>query len=268
MSQLPNSPSSGELVLDLEGMPFKTDSGIGSVANLGLLVLRTDQTIEDEFRYLVPATEVGLYGARLHSEVEITPANLRRMETEIAPAVRLLPDVRLDVVGFACTSGALAIGEGSVAARIHDVHPSAHATDPVTAALAAMRALGSRRCALLTPYLPEINEMLCKQLQARGMSIPVLGSFNEPDDNVVARITPGSLEEASVKIGSSSLCDAVLVSCTSLRVARLINGLEARLGKPVTSSNHALAWHMLRLAGYVTPQPGLGRLFALPSSIE
>jgi maleate isomerase len=267
MKQLDDPARSG-LALNLERIPFTTDAGVGSVANLGLLVLRTDQTIEDEFRYLIPSGRVGLYGARLHSEVEITPANLRKMEVEIAPAVRLLPDVQLDVVGFACTSGALAIGEDRVAARIRDALPDTLATDPVTAALAAMRALGSKRCALLTPYVFEINQMLRDQLQNRGMSISVMGSFNERDDNVVARITPESLEQAVLAVGASTSCDSVFVSCTSLRVARRIERLEAALGKPVTSSNHALAWHMLRLAGYPASLPEFGRLYALPLLTE
>ena len=33
------------------------------------------------------------------------------------------------------------------------------------------------------------------------------------------------------------------------------------LGKPVTASNHALAWHMLRLSGIDDALPGRGRLF-------
>jgi maleate isomerase len=33
------------------------------------------------------------------------------------------------------------------------------------------------------------------------------------------------------------------------------------LGKPVTASNHALAWHLLRLAGIEDTVDGFGRLF-------
>jgi maleate isomerase len=39
--------------------------------------------------------------------------------------------------------------------------------------------------------------------------------------------------------------------------------LEADLGKPVTSSNHAMAWHALRLAGIRDPLPRWGRLFTV-----
>jgi len=42
---------------------------------------------------------------------------------------------------------------------------------------------------------------------------------------------------------------------------QLIPALEAELGKPVISSNYAMAWHALRLAGVDEKQPELGRLF-------
>ena len=134
-------------------------------------------------------------------------------------------------------------------------------TDPVTAARAALDALKVRRIALLTPYVRRINESLRAALAARGMEIPVMGSFNQDDDNVVARIAPQSIADAIIGLGASEACDGVFVSCTSLRVARIVEEVEAKLGKPVTSSNHALAWHMLRLAGYTTPLPKRGRLF-------
>ena len=57
----------------------------------------------------------------------------------------------------------------------------------------------------------------------------------------------------------------MFVSCTSLRLVEAVAGIEAELGKPVTSSNHALAWHCLRLAGIDDPRPELGALFALPA---
>lgn len=252
----------GGLEVDLEGLPFETDRGIGSRAALGLLVLETDQTIEDEFRAIWPDQGVALYAARLHNSPQITPETLAEMEGLIAPTTKLLPFmVDLSVVAFACTSGAMVIGEGRVADLIRSIRPNAAVTDPVTASIAALRATGVRRVALLTPYLRTINLRLRDALLARGLEIPVMGSFNEADDDIVARITPKSLLDAIVKIGNSPACDGVFVSCTSLRVARIAEDAEALIGKPVTSSNHALAWHMLRLAGITDDIQGFGRLY-------
>ena len=57
--------------------------------------------------------------------------------------------------------------------------------------------------------------------------------------------------------------DAIFVSCTSLRVAEAVAGVERRTGVPITSSNHAMAWHCLRLAGIEDVVEGAGRLFGL-----
>ena len=57
--------------------------------------------------------------------------------------------------------------------------------------------------------------------------------------------------------------DAVFISCTALRTADVIEDIEAALGKPIVTSNQALAWHALRLMGYEDSVPGLGRLFTL-----
>ena len=65
---------------------------------------------------------------------------------------------------------------------------------------------------------------------------------------------------AELDLGRHREVDAVFVSCTSLCVGEQVEALEAELGKPVTSSNHALAWHALRLAGYKEPISGFGRL--------
>lgn len=256
--------SASDLVSNREQLPFSVDRGVGDRANIGLLVLRTDQTIEDEFRHLLPAAGVALYGARLFSETEITPENLLKMQANIAPTVQLLPDVEFGAVGFACTSGALVIGETTVAERVREVLPQARVTDPVTAVLAALKALAVRRIALLTPYMPEINHRLRNALLERGLDVPVMGSFNEPDDDLVARIDAPSIEDAILTVGEDPACEAVFVSCTSLRVARRVAAIEGRIGKPVTSSNHALAWHLLRLAGIEDTIAEHGRLFTVP----
>ena len=75
------------LIVDREMMAFETDGGIGTKAALGLLVLETDQTIEDEFRFLLPESGIALYGARLHNDAKITPETLAEMEARVVPTV-------------------------------------------------------------------------------------------------------------------------------------------------------------------------------------
>jgi len=157
----------------------------------------------------------------------------------------------------------MVIGEETVFARLRAARPGVACTSPITGALAGLQALGARRIALLTPYIDDINQMMRNYIEARGIEVPVMGTFNNDNDNEVARISAESLEAAVLDLGNHRDVDAVFVSCTSLRVASLIERLEGRLGKPVTASNHAMAWHALRLAGYRQSVPGLGRLMLL-----
>ena len=250
------------LAINRRHIPFELDGGIGARASIGLIVLATDQTIEYEFRKIFDLAGVALYESRIFNSATITPETLQEMEAGIAEATRLiLPGLPLDVVGYGCTSGAMVIGEDNVAARIHEARPGIAWTTPMTAATAAFKTLGASRIALLTPYVEEINQAMRRHIEAKGFTVPVMGSFNEEDDHKAARIAPDSVRRAAVELGRSDLVDTVFVSCTSLRLVDVIGELETELGKPVTSSNHAIAWHALRLAGIDDPLPQFGKLF-------
>lgn len=251
------------------GLPFKLDAGIGARARIGLIVLATDQTIEHEWRLIFHGLSgVALYESRMWNAVRITPETLAALEADIPAAVRvLMPVLPLSVVAFGCTSGAMVLGEARIAARIHAVRPGVPVTTPISGALAAFGALGVRRLAVLTPYARPVNDFVGRYLAERGFEIVVFGSFEEEDDSKVARIDPGSIAEAVLALGCDPRVEAVFVSCTSLRLIEAVSGLEEKLGKPVTSSNHAMAWHALRLAGVDDPLPGFGRLFTRPLRI-
>jgi maleate isomerase len=252
-----------DLLVNRQNMAFQLDDGIAARAAIGLVVLATDHTIEHEWRQiLAPLPGVAFYEARLYNAAEVSPETLREMEKDIAATASLiLPAERMDVLAFGCTSGTIAIGEDEVFARLREARPGIACTTPITAAVAGMKALGARRVALLTPYMDRINRMMRDWLQARGLEVPVMGSFNHENDNEVARISTRSIEAAILELGRHEAVDAVFVSCTSLRVAEIVARCEAALGKPVTSSNHAMAWHALRLAGPRDKVPGFGRLF-------
>ena len=255
-----------ELAETATALSFETDAGIGHRAKLGLIVLETDQTIEPELRGLLGIEGLALYHTRVPSDPEVTSETLARMEANLPAAARLLPvAVGLGVVGYGCTSGSTIIGEENVAkavrAGLGTAYDGLPVTNPLTAVKAAFRALKATRITFVTPYLPEVTGAMRSHLEQEGFVIPMVASFNQSEEDIVARITPESIREAILKAGTATDCDAVFVSCTNLRVAGIIEACEAELSKPVISSNLALAWHMLRLAGISEALPDRGRLF-------
>ena len=265
MSDTATLPDSAEgLLVNRQHIPFELDAGIAERAAIGVIVLGSDQTVEYEFRRLLDLPGVAFYESRIHNAPTITPESLKEMEAGIADCTaRILPGLSLDVVAYGCTSGAMVIGDDNVAARIHEARPGIATTTPMAAAFAAFEALGCRRIALLTPYIDEINQTMRAHIEAGGYAVPAMGSFNEGNDNKVGRISLESICSAALEIGRLDQVDMVFVSCTALRLVDGVAKLEAELGKPVTSSNHALAWHCLRLAGVEDALPQFGRLFTV-----
>ena len=253
--------------VDLGVLPSELDGGLASRAAIGLVVLATDQTMEHEYRAIIRLPGVAFYEARLFNDNAITPETLRAIGPRIAPAVELiLPSIPLDVIAFGCTSATMTLGEAAVFAEIHKARPGVACTTPVTAALAGFKALGARGIGLLTPYAPEVNANLVRYFTGRGVSIAAVATFDRRDDRDAARISVASIEAAAGRMAKTAGVEAIFVSCTSLRVAQSVAKLEAEGGVPVTSSNHAMAWHCLRLAGIDDALPEAGRLFERPAA--
>ena len=247
---------------NIETLDFKTDSGIGDIARIGLIVLQSDQTIEHEFSALLQGEGVALYHSRIPNAMEVTPDTLRQMEMDMPRAAELLPSAfDFDAIGYACTSGATMIGEARVDEIIRGLHANAKTSNPITACKAALNALGLNRIALVTPYAPEVTLEMQANIRMAGIETNAVASFNQSDDFTVARITAESIYEAAVQIGAREDCDGVFVSCTSLRALEIIARAEEALGKPVISSNQALAWHLMRLSGLDLAPKGAGQLF-------
>ncbi len=229
---------------------------------MGLIVLQADETIENDFRRLVPDAAT-LHVSRVPSGHEVTPETLSEMRKHIGQSARLLPGpARFDVVGYGCTSGTSVIGVKTTADLVHGGADTRAVTEPVSALIAACKHLGVSRLALLSPYVAEVSSRMRNVLAENGIETPVFGSFETAEEAVVARITGTSAARAAQDLAQDPAVEAVFISCTNLRTLDIIAGVEERTGKPVLSSNQVLAWHMCRLCGLDATANGVGKLFS------
>jgi len=222
---------------------------IGTRAALGLVVLQSDETIEHDFRRLFPTDRVSLYVSRVASGADVNTDTLATMEAVLPAAAALFPPVAFDVVGYGCTSGTAVIGPDRIAAQLRQGCTAQKVTEPLSALVALCRAHHITRLAFLSPYVASVSQTLRDALAAKGVDTPVFGSFNEAEETKVAKISEQSLYDAALTLGEHEAVQAVFLSCTNLRTLDVIPRIEADLGKPVFSSNMALAWHMAKLAG-------------------
>lgn len=244
-------------------MRYETDTGAGGGRRLGLIVLSTDETLECEARAVLARRAVNLLHARIPARPDVTPQDLRTMAADMTRTAALLP-ADPAAVAYGCTSAAAMIGPAEVARLIRQAHPGVPVTDPMSAAIAALRALGVARIGFVSPYVPEVTAPMRAHLAAQGIETVSEVSFGQREDRTVARIREDSTLAAMAEAArqAKGAAGAIFASCTNLRTFGIIAAAEAELGVPVISSNQALMWHLLGLGGIDAGGWGPGRLFA------
>ncbi len=216
---------------------------------LGLIVLRVDETIEDDFRSLIPQGTARVHVARVQSGDDLNPDSIGDMGARLTQAASLLPHAAdFDVVGYACTSATAQLGADVVRAQITAGIRTRHVTDPLTAALAQIADLGLRRVGILSPYTATVAAPIQSAFEAAGITVPDTLSFDESTEARVARIDPASTHAAALTLAGRAKIDGLFLSCTNLQTLPILEPLRNALGIPVLSSNQALAWHMKKLA--------------------
>ena len=235
------------------------DDGLHPRAKLGFVLLATEQTIEENMFRLCPSG-VGVHFTRAYNPDSITVESLTRQADDLARAARtLLPDGSLDVIGYACTSGSLVIGEDRVFAELSKGAPGARTTSLISGVLRALRAVGATRVAVATPYLDEINDREVTYMERAGFEICAIRGLNLEKDSDMIRVRPDTIARLAASVDRPD-ADAVFISCGALRSIDVVDALEQQLGKPVICSNQAMMWDMLRLAGIDDRIDGYGRL--------
>lgn len=244
----------GKVSLDAEPMQKR----------VGMIILATDHTTEPDFSRMVASQNIGVYVARIEYANPTTPENLRAMQPQLGRAASLiLPDERLDVICYSCTSASVVMGDAAVESAIQSARPDVPVVTPPLAAMLGLEALGAKRIAVLTPYTIETSRPMAAYFSAKGMDIARFTCLGFEDDRQMARISPDALVKLAEQATPDD-ADALFISCTALRSASVVARMEDALGKPVVTSNQATAWNCLRLCGDEKPRSEFGQLMTLP----
>ena len=78
----------------------------------------------------------------------------------------------------------------------------------------------------------------------------------------VRQVQPEQVFELGVQADSKA-AEALVLSCTDMRSVEVIAELEAKLNKPVVTSNQAMMFQAMGFLGFDDRIEGFGRLFAM-----
>ncbi len=230
---------------------------------LGVIVPSLNTVMEHELQCM-GAGVLSVHTMRISSESEGNePEDRQRhllwMETRLPEAAALLAHASVDIICYGCTGGGVLKGpghDGTICAQI-ETNTGIKATTTSLSLTRALEAFGARRISVATPYTPWLNDKVRDYLQGSGFEVLAIQGLST---RAHAAVTPERVAELALSVDRPE-SEAVLISCTNFRTLEIIEPLEARLGKPVVTSNSASMWQMLRLLSDPRVIPGAGRLF-------
>jgi maleate isomerase len=172
----------------------------------------------------------------------------------------LLADARVDVICWNGTSGAWKgiTADQAICAAI-TAETGIPATTGTLAQIEAFRAHKVRRYALAVPYLSEVRDAIVEVYGREGFSCVQNAHLGISTNSAFAEVGLETLRDL-VRQADHPDAEAVVIICTNLAAARVVEDLEQELGKPVHDSLVVSLWHPLRMLGWQQPIPGWGRL--------
>lgn len=238
------------------------DDGPGKF-RIGIVALSNDYVIERDFINMRPSDDVVIYTSRLPNTPDCTVETLQAMAPHISEAASLIvPEGRVDVIAYGCTSGTAVLGYDRIRSLIQSVRPGVACTTPLTSSIEALDQLDCNRIAVLTPYVDEVNAGIAEYLKRENKSIAAFTSFKIADNEQMAKISPASIFTAALEADRDD-AEALFISCTAIRAVEVVDKIEQKLGKPVVTAVQALFWQSLRMSGYTEKVSGYGQLLRL-----
>lgn len=211
---------------------------------IGVLTPQANTTVEPELWSLLPPN-VSMLNARLTSDRGSIQERLVDYTTKFLSTSEQFSNAPVTALAAACTGASYLIGAEAEARIVAEVE-AARQVPFVTAALAsvaALRQIGAKRIALLTPYPESLNRASTPYWEGHGFEVVAKSGPDLEKDAfhpIYAMRDDGVL--AAYERLKDSGADAVLMLGTGMATLRPILEGHSRGWMPAISCNLALVW--------------------------
>ena len=232
----------------------------GGRAKIGVLLPSGNFAAEPELNALMP-TGVSMHFTRLPLKGSARE-DLMGMTSGVEPAAMLMKDTSPNLLVFHCT--AVSTWDAEMDAELCVRMKACTGIRSITtgrALVEALQAVGASNVVLLTPYIDEINEREVAFLNRHDISVVALRGLGLRTPDQMALVSPGNWFDLALTHQRDTV-DAYVISCTAIRTLPVVEEIEAVTGRPVITSNQAMAWYALRQCGIDDWVEGAGALFS------
>lgn len=226
--------------------------------HFGVLIPSTNTTVEIECRLLPPAYQAHV-GRLKSSGGSFSPSR----NEDIDYQSHLLGTARVELMILAQTSASLFADDydGVVTKRMS----TGAGVPAITSAQAvgrAVRALGARRIAIVSPYSEPVNARAAHYFKTKhGLDTIALDGFGATDAYAIGTLGPENARDAFVRLDRPEI-EVFVVPGGNFPTMPSIAAWEREFKKPVVTTNQASMWAMLRAFDSADRLPALGRLLA------
>jgi maleate isomerase len=227
---------------------------------VGLIIPSSNRMVEQEMVRFFPEDVIAHV-----NRLRMTGPNrkpLADLLPDVERAAAELVDAKCEAVAFHCTANSMAEGSGGEAALLEALRrakaPSVATTS--TAVINALRALGARRIALITPYTQQATDEETHFFDQANIEVVYAKGCDRGGSDAYCA-TPASYWVAEAKAVAKANFDALFLSCANIQCLGVIEEIEAKLERPVITSNQVTIWETLRLIGWNATAKPPGRLF-------
>ena len=232
--------------------------------HFGVLIPSTNTTVETELARLPAAYQA--HFARLLTSTPGRPFAPSR-DDDIDYQSKLLGTAKVEMVILIQTSASLFADDydETVTRRMS----AAAGVPAITSAQSvgrALRALGARKIALVSPYSEDVNARARRYFSGKhGLEIAVVDGFAATDSYAIGKLEPEKARESFARIDRPEI-DAFVVPGANFPTMAAVGAWEREFRKPVVTSTQAAVWAMARQLGGERV-PGFGRLLEeMPAS--
>ena len=226
--------------------------------HFGILVPSTNTTCEIEFCRLAPDLQVHTGRVGKASKIPFSPG----LDADVAYQSEMLGDARVEVIALAQTSASL-FADDYDAVTVKRMTDASGGTPSFTSAQAvgrALRALGTLRIAMATPYSEDVIARAKRYYETKyGVTVVAAESLGATDSYAIGKMDANMAQAAFERIDRPDI-DALLVPGGNFPTMAWIDPWEQTFGKPVITTNQATLWGVLGAMKITTPMSGMGRL--------
>jgi len=226
--------------------------------HFGVLIPSTNTTVEIEYSHLLPSSLQFHVGRLLTSGTgPFSPSK----DDDIDYQARLLGTAKVEVISLAQTSASLFADDYD--ANVIRRMSAAAGVPAITSAQAvgqAVRALGAKRIALISPYSQPVIERAKHYYESRfALSVVALEGFAATDSYMIGKLGPENARDAFARIDRPEI-ECFVVPGGNFPTMSFVPAWEREFNKPVITTNAAALWAMMAIMGARDPLPDLGRL--------